>query len=46
MDEARNYRAMNTTLRVGESFGAQLPETFNEELARIIEACVFEDEKS
>ena len=44
MDKARNYGAMNTTSRVGVSFGTRLRETFNEEVTNIIEACVIEDE--
>ena len=43
-DKAGIYEEMNTTSRVGVSFGTRLPETFYEEFASILEACVIEDE--
>ena len=44
MVKAGNYGAMNTTSRVGGSFGTCLPETSKEGDASIIEACVIKDE--
>ena len=44
MDEAGIYGAMDTTSRVGVSFGTWLPDSFYEDFASILEACEIEDE--
>ena len=43
-DKAGIYGRMNIGSRVGRSFATRLPETLNEEVASIIEACVIEEE--
>ena len=45
MDKTGNYGAMNTTSRVGVSFGTRLPETFYEDFASILEACKIEEDE-
>ena len=40
------YGAMDTTSRVGVSFGAWLPESFYEDFASILEACEIEEEEA
>ena len=44
MDKAGIYGAMDTTSRVGVSFGTRLPESSYEDFASILEACEIEEE--